>query len=72
MKRGKKCEIFPVRSHLSVVFKAKAAALCVIPTVNLAGRIQGMPVAVAISVAQEAARRLGVLEGSDSARFGAV
>lgn len=30
MKWGKKCEIFPVRYHLSVVFKTKVAAGCVI------------------------------------------
>lgn len=43
--------------------------LCVISTVNLAGKIQGMPVMVVISVAHEAAQRLGVLKGSDSECF---
>lgn len=65
MKSRKNCEVFPVRSHLSVVFKAKVAT--VISTVNLVGRIQGMPVTVA--VAQQAARKLGVLECSGSAWF---
>lgn len=40
-----------------------------ISTVNLAGKIQGMPVMVVISVAHEAAQRLGVLKGSDSECF---
>lgn len=62
----KKCEIFPVYTHLSMVFKAKVAA-CMILTVNLAGKVQGMPVPVAISMAQEAASRLGVLESCGSA-----
>lgn len=43
--------------------------LCVISTVNLAGKIQGMPVMVVTSVAHEAAQKLRVLKGSDSACF---
>lgn len=35
---------FPIHFYLSVVFKTEVAAVCVISSVNLVGKIQGLPV----------------------------
>lgn len=60
-KEGKEM-FFPINFHLSVVSKTKVAAVCVISTVNLAGKIHGMPVAVLMAL--EAAWSIGGLSFS--------